>query len=309
MVLLGESEEVLRNLLSECQLCINHKPQLDTFSSPSFLEELSSPLTTMSMPMETSDVKSSNSALGPSTLPWNDKIKNFVMDITSHNNSEKFESCIVLAECDYSGTSGHGSISLLTAEALRYKHCKDNHIFVAIEPKDSSTEEFTMLASYNNKEISELSVSRHSVVETIMPFYRAHETLVLCHDSSVEEYRNVLMLMSDAFWSISCTPTYFTGTDSELRKCKYMCTVFSHNLSKETRAVGQGMVLFGEHLMPPSYIGKVNYYQKCVRGAKHSTGRCYDCKMLYDAIVSVGMNSLDDQIDEDVIVLTDELTD
>jgi hypothetical protein len=305
-----ESDQALHNLLSISQQCINHKPQSQTFSAPSFLRELKEPLTISSMPMETSHVASEMSV-----LPWNDKIKNFVMDCMSFNNEERFDVCIVLAEYGYNDPSECGDIASLTYDALRLKYSNGSSIILVVEPQDDGTESlqqgldwyFSLKMTYSNCETTKLDVSGQDLVKAVMPFYREKSTLVLCHDSGIEEYRDLLLLMSDAFWSISCTPTCFVGVDSNIRKCKYMCTVYNHNSSTETRAVGQGMVSFGAHLMPRDYIGKVKYYLKCIRGSKHSTGRCYDCKMLYDVIVEMGAMDSNEEIEKDYIELTDEL--
>lgn len=93
--------------------------------------------------------------------------------------------------------------------------------------------------------------------------------------------------MQNSFWSVSCTTTHFISNREKDKVCTYVCPVYSCQGSFETRAVSAGNITVTQSDKNFTYQGRLNYYQQCVRGSKHSSGRCYDCEVLYKVITQV----------------------
>ena len=64
------------------------------------------------------DAESTRVAVDPSSIPWNDRIKNFVMDCISFDDTKKHEFCIILTEYGYGSMKEEGGIMKLTVEAV-----------------------------------------------------------------------------------------------------------------------------------------------------------------------------------------------
>lgn len=110
---------------------------------------------------------------------------------------------------------------------------------------------------------------------------RPKDTLIYCHDSSIAPYKDMLLATDNCTWSVSCGPIQFVSTERSKKSCKYICPVYSCPGSIETRAVGNGQIVFSNDGVPNDYRGRMNYYVRSIRGSRHSSGRCYDCQTLY----------------------------
>ena len=104
------------------------------------------------------------------------------------------------------------------------------------------------------------------------------------HDYNVQDYRDTLYLLSEGMWSIPCTVRNFVQTNDLSGSAVYLCPLFACDGSLETRAVGSGTFTTCSGKLPGWYAGKLNYYLKCIRGSTHSSGRCYDCKVVHRII-------------------------
>jgi hypothetical protein len=124
-----------------------------------------------------------------------------------------------------------------------------------------------------------MEISSNIVVSEILNWCQNSIPLFVCHDTLNIEYKQILSMVSDSVWSVSCTSTNYIT--SKAGKCKYVCPVFSQAGSLETRAVGEGQIIFTEKHAPHSYIGKLQYYIRSVRFSSHSSGKCYDCNTAY----------------------------
>lgn len=281
-------EEITSKLLAVCQSCNGHRTDKDSYTSPSFAEHLGRPLTTSDIPMQTYDYTKFTLTKNPGATPWQDSIKNFILDVTSINPSFKYSTCILMTEYGYKFTDIGEKFLDATADVVHYKYGSRGSITITTEPTDDKYTSFIVVARQGDiigfKEV----VDREALVSVLLGFYIPNRTLLFCHDSYSREYQEVISMMPESKWSISCTPTTFIRPENKYSDHKYVCPVFSCFGSMETRAVGSGPVVFDTSGTPKSYTGKMNYYARCIRGSRHSSGRCYDCQTLYRTLISLG---------------------
>lgn len=276
-------ETTLKELNETCTSCTNHKPQRDNYAAPVSVEHKGRPLLVSDMPMETFMPVD----LAQPSVPWNDGIKNFVMDMVSLKYGERFSVCMILCgdhddELDY-----ERDILNLTSWSIGMKYGKSGSTIIVVRYSSATECMHIQVLTEGKAEITNV-VESDMLVRTLFKYYVEDDTFILCHDSSIAEYRNVLETLSGSTWSVSCTPLSYVESCDELQQCKYICAVFSHWLSRESRAVGRGMLTFDSTTLLDEYIGRMNYYSRCIRGIRCTTGRCYDCKMLYDVLVGLG---------------------
>lgn len=282
------TEETISKLLAVCQSCTGHRTERDSYTSPAFAEYLGRPLTVSDIPMQTYDYTKYTLTKEPGSTPWQDSIKNFILDCTSIQSSFKYTVCILMLECGYRFSDIGDKFVEATTDIVRHKYGSKGSIIITAEPEDEDYTSFIVTARQGNVIGFKESVDQDALVSILLGFYIPKRTLIICHDSFIQEYQEAISMMPDSKWSISCTSTTFIRPATKHIDCKYVCPVFSCFGSMETRAVGQGPVIFDSMNKPKSYMGKMNYYARCIRGSRHSSGRCYDCQTLYRTLVSLG---------------------
>lgn len=279
------TDKVLSDLLSICQACKGHGNNPDSYTSPGFSEYLNRALTIADIPMQSYNIERT-SRKDPNTAPWEDSIKNFIFDMVSFNTYKKFKVCMLLVEMDYKYTD-------TTLKLLANKYCTDSSVLVSVEYDSVQTDDIMDDIIFKIKIVKNgiveytADITPDCLVATLVSWYVPNDTIILCHDNTIQEYKDSISMMPDVTWSISCTTTTFIECESARKECKYICPTYSCLGSLETRAVGSGPIKETCHKIPTAYEGKLNYYLRCVRGSKHSSGRCYDCQSLFKVVTSV----------------------
>lgn len=278
-------EEAAHKLLDICNKCpfdkLSSKYLKDTYTSPAWAEWLKRSVTLNDIPMQScsaEEMKEIYNEIGK--IPWEDSIKNFIFDTTSISTSRKFATCIVLSELNYeyqdatiytiAGKYGSSDVTIIDVMPL--------------DPKaDGTIDQFKLRMRHN--EISyEATVSSTALTSDLVQWYTPDSTLIFCHDNSIVEYQTSISMMPKSTWSISSTSVnYVVNKDTKI-KCDYICPIFSFPGSLETRAVSSGVPLFTNNSPPSIYRGKLDYYSRCVRLSRHSSGKCYDCHKLLTTV-------------------------
>lgn len=275
------TESTIRDLLGICMRCNNHKINKDSYTSPGFAEFLNRSLRISDIPMQSwipDEDRSPRKDL--TTIPWEDSLKNFIFDLTSVATRSKFDTCIILTELGYKFT--YATINIINE---KYSNKRGRIIDVSLSNDDEDI--FIIGLTVSGKLEGRWNVDRDCLVSSLQTWYADSNTLIMCHDNNVKEYREVLSMMPKSTWSISCTLSNFIQAKLGNSRCEYICPVYSCAGSLETRAVGNGLVSFTSSNIPGEYEGKLNYYLRCVRGSRHTSGRCYDCQILYKVLTSV----------------------
>lgn len=276
--------ESLSELMELCTACNNHRLAEDSYTAPGFMDFSDSPLNIDDIPMESYSIENgADIARNPSSVPWENSIKNFVLDIVSLVDHKIFSTCIILSEFGY-------AYSEVTTAFITKKHTDNNTAVLSIIPLDENNSTFSVTIARDRKVEYYSTTDREYFVSTLSVWYVPNSTLIFCHDASIDEYRDTVSMMPGSTWSISCSPTNFITTTSSDTVCTYICPVYSYPGSMETRAVGSGPVRFAGYKATNSYSGKMNYYSRCIRGCRHNSGRCYDCQVLYKLLVSLQDN-------------------
>ena len=282
------TEETISKLLAVCQSCTGHRTEKDSYTSPAFAEYLGRPLTVSDIPMQTFDYTKYTLTKDPGATPWQDSIKNFILDTTSVQFTGRYIVIILMLEYGYQFSDVGDKFLEATADVMKHKYGARGSMVITTEPEDENYSSFTVIARQGNRIGFNDSVNKDTLVSILMSFYIPSRTLLVCHDNFVKEYQESMSMMPESRWSVSCTPTVFVKSSNKYTGCKYVCPVFSCFGSMETRAVGYGPVTFGSSEKPTSYTGKMNYYARFIRGSRHSSGRCYDCQTLYKTLISLG---------------------
>lgn len=273
-------EETAHDLVSIHTRCTQHGMSKESYASPAFSEWKRTALTLDDIPMQ-SFVHDSLSPMREDqhSAPWEDSIKNFIFDTVSLSTSSKFTTCILLSETGYKYQEA-------TIHMIAGKYGKQNVTLIDVMPCDYTTgcsyDEFKLRVRHKDIHY-ESTIDSSTLTSTLAQWYVPNDTVIFCHDNSIEEYENTLSMMPQSMWSISCTYTNYIV--SKLNKpCRYVCPNFACPGSLETRAVGSGPVVFTETNAPATYTGKLNYYFRSVRISRHYSGKCYDCKILEKAV-------------------------
>lgn len=268
-------------LMQVCTVCNNHRLSKDSYTAPGFMEFFDSPLNINDIPMQSHSIDNEiEIGRDPSNVPWENSIKNFVLDILSIQNTRIFSTCIILTEFGY-------AYAEITTVYIT-KRCTDNNTVVLhVVPLDDTNETFSITIRRNGKIEYCSTTDKDYLVSTLSIWYSANSTIIFCHDSSINAYKETISMMPESILSVSCSPTNFVDAAKPDAVCTYICPVYSHLGSMETRAVSSGPIQFIEHKITNSYIGKMNYYSRCIRGSRHSSGRCYDCQVLYKVLISL----------------------
>lgn len=279
-----ESEKLAHELLSLCTICNGHSTSKDSYTSPAFVEFLDRALTTDDIPMQSCNIEDMNPVREDlKSVPWEDSIKNFIFDMTSVNTRSKFDICILLSEFDYKYQEA-------TADIIGSKYGTDAVTIIDVSPVDQdldlSIDGFHIRVRHKKTDYKS-TINTEILVSSLIQWYSPGNTLIYCHDNTIKEYRDLLTMMPESVWSVSCTLTNYIKSGSPRSECKYICPTFSCPGSLETRAVGTGNIIFTDSNAPAKYQGQLNYYFRCVRGSRHSSGRCYDCQILYKVVTSI----------------------
>lgn len=293
-------DETVSKLLSISMSCYNHQLNEDSYPSPGFSDFLNRALTVDDIPMQSStEINYRPLRKDLSTIPWEDSIKNFIFDLTSVNTKQKFDICVLMTQPGYRYTDS-------TIGILSQKYLKDKAIAVDIVPTDVDCREFDICFRLGGIVQCKWTVERSLLVSNVCVWSSNSSMLIYCHDNSVSEYRDIIQMMPESTWSISCTPLSFIESKSTSKPCKYVCPVYSCQGSLETRAVGTGSVKFVKHKIADTYEGKLNYYLKSIRGSRHSSGKCYDCEILYKTLISVHRSPLSSPANPRTIKFSDQ---
>jgi hypothetical protein len=301
------TEETISKLLAICQSCTGHRTEKDSYTSPAFAEYLGRPLTVSDIPMQTFDYTKYALNKEPSATPWQDSIKNFILDCMSVQPNKRYMVCLLMVEYGYKFSDVGDKFLEATADIVSHKYGVRGSIIITVEPDNEECSSFTVVTKQDERIGFKSSVDKDALVSVLMSFYMPKRTLLMCHDSYAPEYREVISMMPECKWSLSCTPSNFIRPANKYSDCKYICPVYSCFGSMETRAVGYGPVIFGATNKPTSYTGKMNYYARCIRGSRHSSGRCFDCQTLYKTLVSVGASPNASPISLHSVVFSDSV--
>lgn len=277
-------EKLAHELLSICTICNGHSTSKDSYTSPAFAEFLDRALTTDDIPMQSCNMEDTNPIRQDlQSMPWEDSIKNFIFDMTSVNTRSKFSTCIVLSEYGYKYQDA-------TIDIIGDKYGIEDVTLIDVIPVDQdsdlSIDGFYVRIRHKNVDYKS-TIDTKTLVSHLVQWYIPERTLIYCHDNSVKEYSDLISMMPMSVWSVSCTLTNYIQCENSSKECKYVCATFSCAGSLETRAVGSGPIIFTDHNVPAKYQGQLNYYFRCVRGSRHSSGRCYDCQILYKVITNI----------------------
>ena len=268
---------LVNELMEVCTACNNHRLSENPYTAPGFVEFIDRPLNINDIPMQSDSIRNETELTkDPSTVPWEDSIKNFVLDLVSVENNKKFSRCILLTEFGYLHTES-------TATLIVEKYGNNSAVIVDVVPIDDNGTAFEINIRRNNKIEYNSIVDKEYIISTLSVWYIPNDTIIFCHDSFISEYKDTISMMPESTWSISCNLSNFVNNDT--KNCKYICPVYSHLGSMETRAVGSGDIRFKEYETTNLYLGRMNYYSRCIRGSRHSSGRCYDCQILYKVLV------------------------
>jgi len=281
-----DSEIRIHELLSSCVGCnVKHVPQDNSFAAPAFMDFLNGGVSLEDIPMESSVITTE----AGSGTPWDEGIKDLLLDLTSFGSSFKFSVCIIL--------SGHMSKYVpLTAELMSAKYCTGPYTVVSVIPESEECASFEVTALSASMPAVRFSVSSDKLIASVIMWYSRGETAVLCHDYSIQVYESLISMMPVCRWSIQCMPTRHIQSAPGVDTCRYICPAFSYRASMETRAVGHGPVVTTSKGVPYGYSGRLAYFHKHIRGSKHTSGRCYDCQVLYRVLMEVYEPALDSPV-------------
>lgn len=273
-------ERTAYELTSVHSRCVQHGGSKDSYASPAFSEWKKGALTIDDIPMQSCSTDLTCPIREDQhKAPWEDSIKNFIFDIVSVNTSSKFTTCILLSEMGYKYQEA-------TIHMIAGKYGTDNVTVIDVVPCDysdgSKYDEFKLRVRHKNVNYDSI-IHKGTLASNVVQWYQPNNTIIFCHDNSIVEYQNIISAMPQSTWSISCTYTNYIINESK-KKCYYVCPNFACPGSFETRAVSSGSVVFTNKNAPAEYKGRLDYYSRCVRGSKHYSGKCYDCKKLEVAI-------------------------
>lgn len=281
-------DKELIELMEVCNICRNHEVSSDSYTAPAFMDFTDKPITTEDIPMEhTNILKAADTSMNPKDNAWENRLKNFILDLTSVDTESKFFSCIVLADFE-----PHYELS--TTYLLSKKYGTENSATIYVYPISEDCTTFNMTIRRYEKKECQFEVESKDLINELSIWYVEKKTLTFCHNTDIPHYRDIISMMPDSVWSVFCSPYNFVEVKQSLAirqaikgsgKCSYICPVYSYRASKETRAVGTGPIRFVGHKNDPSYIGSMNYYSKYIRSSRHSSGRCYDCETLYKLLI------------------------
>lgn len=270
----------MKELLEKAQSCSGHNSKGTSYASPSYVDYYNRLLTTDDIPIETYGIEANNRKDSVS-LPWDDSIKNMILDLSSFSGSEKYSTCIVLSQPGFKYCDALISLLLL-------KYCKYGSTLVLVSLSDEYQESFSVHITYNsvrseNCVDEHMFVYRSDLVASIVSWYCPYRTCILCHDNSISEYVNCIKMMPTSIWSIQCTYSSYISVKGG-GTCKYICPIYGYQWSPETRAIGKGDIIINTLGAPSTYKGKLNYYNRCIRGSMQPTGKCFDCEMLFRSV-------------------------
>lgn len=277
----NKTDSSFNELMQVCTACNNHRLSQDSYTAPGFMEFLDSPLNIDDIPMQSHSIDTETEMVrNPKNIPWENSIKNFVLDLLSIQNNKIFSTCIILFEFGYAYTE--------TTITFIAKRCANNNtVILYVVPLDDSNETFNITIVRNAKMEYCTITDREYLVSNLTIWYLPNDTMIFCHDTSIDGYREAISMMPESTWSVSCSLTNFVNTTKSNTLCTYICPVYSHLGSMETRAVSSGPIQFKGYGVTNSYVGRMNYYSRSIRGSRHSSGRCYDCQVLYKLLISL----------------------
>lgn len=274
----SEDFKLAKLLLEVSNKCNHRKGNEDSYACPSFIDYLDRPLTLKDIPMQSSIEGERLIRRDPSDTPWEDCIKNYIADLASLDGLGNFDAVVLLCAPGY-------KFARAASLALSKGYVKSSGVLVEVVPQPESKEKLTISVIMSLEVQCSWEVDASSLASELSVWSDTGKYITLCHDYSRDDYRDVLYMLSEGFWSISCTPRNFIRMDNNNSLSNYVCPVFACDGSLETRVVGKGT--FNKHTDEPPgwYKGRLGFYLKCIRGSTHSSGRCYDCEMVHRAVV------------------------
>lgn len=274
-------ENVIRQLIAKYTSCpTKHALNKQSYASPAHMKT-GRLMDVEDLPMSCSNSKEERpTSIDQDTTAWDDSAKNLIFDLTCVDDSMKYEAIILLYEFGY-------KLPTTTARGMVNKNGLPGTVSVECMPVDERSTEFTITVRQFGMLVDTLVIPHSILITTITDWYLDNNTLIVCHDSLIPVYRRTVEMMSDSTWSIQCNITDFVvALDSDV-KCRYYMNVYGYPRSTESRAVGTGQMKFIQKTGNSSYNDKANFYNRCIRGSRHSSGKCYDCHMLYTVISSI----------------------
>lgn len=277
-------KSIIDDLVSVCTSCESHHDiNKNSYTSPGYIDFLGRALTVGDIPMSSYIQKEDDSPMkDPSSTPWEDSVKNLVFDMTSMDSDKRYDTCILLYEFGY-------KLPVITANSVSSRYGIPGNVTVDVIPEDCECEYYIVnIRRYSTLEYTFIVDSEH-LVGHLIQWYVANSTLILCHDNSNSTYKDVISMMSESTWSVQCTVSTFISARHSSSVSDYICPTYTCPGSLETRCIGTGPIKYISHGLPQSYIGKLNYYLRCIRGSRHSSGRCYDCEILYRVLSTINI--------------------
>lgn len=273
-----DTERVLRDLLSLSQSCKSSHHTPAAYSSPAYLDFYDLPMSIHDIPMQSYNIEKSSRG-DPNSVPWDDSVKNLVFDLGSIPGSTRNKVCLVLAGRGY-------KYSRECLPLVYRKYCTRGGISVVAEENEAGDGQYN-ISIYDGQQIDDpMTVDAETAPGLLLSLCIYDRTVILCHDSSSEVYKSVLYMAVGATWSVQCTSSNFVEPGNGSNSCKYICPVYSCLGLHESRAVGRGNIVIGENPSRSGYAGRLNYYSRCIRGSACSSGKCYDCEVLYRTVAA-----------------------
>ena len=232
----------------------------ESYSAPDFLDFLDHPLTVDDIPMESCDLSNIiEISRDTSSIPWENSIKDFILDLTSVSDTKKFSVCMLFTDVGYLYT-------IPTLLLLNKKHGSLTTILVHITLTDEKNDTFIATIRRDGKVEYCNRIEQKYIVAELLTWYVPSSTIVFCHTLSIVSYKELLGMMPETTWSLSCTLTDFVTCLDEAESCKYVCPVYAYAASMESRAVGKGPIVMEPYRFNTNYRGKMKYYFRCIRG-------------------------------------------
>ena len=182
-------ERTAHELLSICTICNGHSTSRDSYTSPAFAEFLDRALTIGDIPMQSCNIEDMNPIRQDlQCMPWEDSIKNFILDMTSVNTRSKFSTCILLSEYGY-------KYQHATIDIIGDKYGTNDVTLIDVTPVDQdhdlSMDGFYVRVRHKNVDYKS-TIDTKTLVSNLVQWYKANSTIVYCHDNAIKEYSDLI---------------------------------------------------------------------------------------------------------------------
>lgn len=281
----AEADSCIADLLDIAAKCTRSKGDNasnkdELYTAPAFMYNTDKALTLSDIPMQSYSIEKSTRRVSQGTH-WNDSIKNLIFDISSVNSSKRFKCCIIFTEPGYKYPAA-------TLEIMNRRYCYSNSLMILVSLDDEKSILFDVTIVIGNQLDTNFRIPREYLVELITSTCtNPTDALVMCHTNSINEYIDAIVMLYGCTWSIQCTSSTFVSLENKREKYKYVCPIYACMGSTETRLVSKGAIALHQGKSSADYRGRLNYYNRCIRGMISTFGKCYECDRLFRSISQV----------------------